>query len=150
MCSKFSPATAGTKRLAFSALWVRLQRPLYPARCVPSAALSPMTAVRSPAVKLSLVMMVSGMEPDAQSEGSCRTSYRHPARRQFFVRLPIPGAGIMGDGRGEVRANPGQDLQLALPQLGDRSLESQDGVDGTAISADAVEVAVRPGELTCV
>src|SRR5262249_53645010 len=105
MCSRLSPATVGTKRFVFSDLWVRLQRPLYPARCLSSAPLSPMTAVRSPAVKVSLAMMVSRRVVLTLRVRLCRTSYRQPAGRQFLKGLPDAGVGVMSDGRGQVRAN---------------------------------------------
>src|SRR5262245_9469335 len=65
MCSKFSPATVGTNRLRRSVLWVRLQTPLSPARCLSAAELSPMVAVKSPTLNVSWAIDFPSLEiPD--------------------------------------------------------------------------------------
>src|SRR4051812_34568684 len=146
MCSKLRPATAGTNRFVFSALWVRLQSPLYPARCWPSAALSPMIAVRSPAENVSLAMSPP-KSPRTAVRGLWGSSYGQVGGGQFLVRLPLAGADVVGDPPRQVVANPGQPLQPPLLQFGHRALQAHDRLGRPPVGPDAVQVAVRLGQL---
>ena len=85
----------GRRGWLFSALWVRLQSPLYPARCGPSAALSPMTAVRSPAANVSLAIPPPGKAHGRPSAGFWGSSYGQVGGGQFLVRLPLAGADVI-------------------------------------------------------
>src|SRR5262245_8770999 len=59
MCSWFRPATLGTNSDLVPVACFKLQMPLYPARCIPSAVLSPITSSKSPQRNVSWPIVAS-------------------------------------------------------------------------------------------